>query len=70
MSNELTWFHIRRWSYNRMVKEHQFEKTKQPPKDVDSQIMRMLAQGNVTIKQSTEDREVKENKDKKNEKRK
>ena len=70
MSNELNWFHIRRWSYNRMVREHQFEMTKQVPKDVDSQIMRMLAQGNVTIKKSTEDREEKEDKDKKNEKRK
>ena len=69
MSNELNWFHVRRWTHNRRVRQmHEFEKTKQAPKDTEQQILRMLSEGNVTITRSESKEEDEEKK--KDEKRK
>ena len=56
MSNELNWFHIRRWNNNRAVRKHQFEMAKKNPSETDDQIIRAIAQNNVTIiRKDTED---------------
>ena len=56
MSNELNWFHIRRWNKNKAVRKHQFEMAKKNPSETDDQIIRAIAQNNVTIiRKDTED---------------
>lgn len=52
MSNELNWFHVRRWNSKRAVKKHEFEMSKRTPPNIDKQVLSMLAKGNVTITRS------------------